>query len=128
MEQKTILVVDDEEGFTDTVRMMLEVIGGYKVISAANGKEAVKKAHLIKPDLILMDIRMPEMDGLHALQLLKEDDETVAIPVIMLTACDEDIYKMEAAQLYDEDYLVKPVKAADLVARVEKTLKRRKQK
>jgi len=84
------------------------------VVTAFDGKEGVKKAYMIKPDLILMDIRMPEMDGLEALRILKEGASTMAIPVIMLTSCSEDIYKLKASQLYDEGCLAKPIKTNEL--------------
>jgi len=125
MERKTILVVDDEKDFGETIIMMLESAGKYDVITAFDGKEGVKKAGMMKPDLILLDIKMPEMDGLEALKILKENSATMKIPVIMLTACSDDIYKLRACQLYNEDYLVKPVKTEELIATVEKVLGRR---
>lgn len=126
MKEKTILLIDDEKDFGETVRMMLEVAGGYKVVTAFDGKEGVKKAHMIKPHLILLDIKMPEMDGLEVLKILKKSPETMSIPVVMLTACSDDVFKLKACQLYDEDYLVKPVKTDDLIERVRKVLERRK--
>ena len=126
MHEKTILVIDDEKDLGETVRMMLEVAGGYKVVTAFNGKDGIKKAHMLKPDLILLDISMPEMDGLTALKILKENSATMAIPVVMLTACGDDVFKLKASQLYDEDYLVKPVKTDELIERVAKVLKRRR--
>ena len=126
MAEKVILVVDDEEGFGETIKMMLEVGGEYKVVTAYNGKEAIKKAHIVKPKLILLDIMMPEMDGLETLKILKETNVTMQIPVIMLTGCQEDVYKLKASQLYDEDYILKPVETKELLARIEKVLKRRK--
>ena len=126
MSVKTILVIDDEKDFGETVKMMLEAYNIYKVVTASNGKEGIKKAHMIKPDLILLDITMPEMNGIEALKLLKESSATVGIPVIMLTGHTEDIFKIKAHQLYDEDYITKPVKTKELLARVEKVLERRK--
>lgn len=128
MDRKTILVVDDEKDFGETVIMMLESAGKYDVITAFDGKEGVKKAGMMKPDLILMDIKMPEMDGLEALKILKSNRATMQIPVIMLTACSDDIFKVRACQLYNEDYLVKPVKTEELIAAIEKVLARREGK
>lgn len=128
MSERTVLVIDDEKELGKTIEMMLEVVGGYRVIAAFDGKEGIKKAHMTKPDLIILDIMMPELNGLETLRILKEDAGTMKIPVIMLTACDEDIYRLKAAQLYDEDYLTKPVKAQELVSRVEKVFARRKVK
>jgi len=126
MPTNKILVIDDEEDFSNTIKMMLELAGDYEIVSACDGKEGIKKAHLVRPDLILLDIKMPEMDGLEALKILKGNPETMSIPVVMLTACDEDIYKLKACQLYDEDYLVKPVKTEILIDRVKKVMARRK--
>lgn len=128
MAEKTILVVDDEKELGETVKMMLEVAGGYRVITAFDGKEGIKKAYTFKPDLILMDIKMPEMDGLDALKIIKENDSTMAIPVIMLTACAEDVYRLKASQLYDEDYLIKPIKTDELLASIARVFERKKGK
>ncbi|MBN1353524.1 MAG: response regulator [Candidatus Omnitrophica bacterium] len=125
MGQKTILLVDDEKDLSETISMMLEVSGEYKVVSACNGKEGIKKAYLVKPDLILLDIKMPEMDGIETLKILKEGPSTASIPVVMLTACDEDVFKLKTSQLYNEDYLIKPIKAEELLSRLEKVFKRR---
>lgn len=126
MKEKKILVVDDEKDLRETIKMMLEAAGGYKVETASDGKEAVKKAHLVKPDLVILDIRMPEMDGLQTLKLLKESTATMAIPVVMLTALTDDIFRLKTSQLYDEDYITKPIRADELVARIEKVLERKK--
>lgn len=126
MDKKTILIIDDEKDLCDTIEMMLEVMGGYKIVKAYNGKEGIEQAHLAKPVLILLDITMPEMDGLETLKILKENNATKAIPVVILTACNEDVFKFQASHLYSEDYITKPVKTNELVTRIEKVLKRRK--
>ncbi|MFA5007703.1 MAG: response regulator [Candidatus Omnitrophota bacterium] len=126
MYEKTILLVDDEKDFVELTSVMLEVRGGYKVVTAYDGKEAVKKANKFKPDLILMDISMPRMDGIEALKILKAHPKTLPIPVIMLTAHGEDFLREKACQLYDEDYITKPVEAAELMARIAKVLENRK--
>jgi len=126
MGEKTILVVDDDKGVRETIKKILGVFGGYSVVMASDGKEAIKKAYMEKPDLILLDISMPEMDGLKTLKILKESVSTMRIPVIMLTGHGEDIFKLSASQLYDEDYITKPVEARELVDRIEKVFERGK--
>jgi DNA-binding response OmpR family regulator len=128
MGEKKILIVDDDRSLRETIKKMLEVFGGFSVVMASDGKEAVKKAYMDKPDLILLDIDMPEMDGLKTLKILKEGPSTMRIPVIMLTGHGEDIFKLNASQLYDEDYITKPVEAPELVDRIEKAFERRKAK
>jgi len=124
MGEKTILIIDDEKEFCKTIEMMLGVAGQFKIVMACDGKEGIKQAHMVNPDLILLDIKMPELDGIETLKILKENNATMKIPVIMLTACEEDVLKIKASQLYDEDYITKPVKTNELVDRVQKVLKR----
>jgi DNA-binding response OmpR family regulator len=94
---------------------------GYEVISANNGIEGLKKAENESPDLILLDIKMPQMDGHTALRNLKRGEKTKAIPVIILTGYDKlkDLFDLEGAK----DYIVKPFDGNDLLARISKILK-----
>ena len=80
-----VLVVDDEEGIRVLCRVNLE-LGGYEVVEAADGVEALEVARATRPDLIFLDIMMPRMDGWEVLERLKEDARTVNIPVVLLTA------------------------------------------
>ena len=80
-----VLVVDDEEGIRVLCRVNLE-LGGYEVVEAADGVEALEVARATRPDLIVLDIMMPRMDGWEVLERLKEDARTVNIPVVLLTA------------------------------------------
>lgn len=107
--KKVILIVDDEENFCDMIHMRLQVTGKYKVEVAYNGKEGFKSACKLKPDLILLDVKMPYMDGFETLKMLKGDERTMSIPVIMLTAMGDPESRNTAMGLYNEDYLVKPI-------------------
>lgn len=107
--KKVILLVDDEENFCDMIHMRLQVTGKYKVEVAYNGKEGFKSACKLKPDLILLDVKMPYMDGFETLKMLKGDERTMSIPVIMLTAMGDPESRNTAMGLYNEDYLVKPI-------------------
>ena len=98
-------------------------IGDYQVYMAAGGREGIKAAKKVKPDLILLDIMMPDMDGQEVLKTLKQSNVTMSIPVIMLSALGDEDSKVQAAQSYSEGYLVKPVEPAVLKAKIEEILK-----
>ncbi|MBU0650609.1 response regulator [bacterium] len=104
---KKILIVDDEPEIVlaSTIRLTQ---ANYKIVSAYNGKDGVKKAGEEKPDLILLDISMPEQDGFVSLEKLKQDPLTKQIPVIMLTAKSQTEDVIKATNLGAEDYVVKP--------------------
>lgn len=126
--KKTILVIDDQRDYADTTKMMLESLGDFEVVLADNGKDGIRAANAGRPDMIILDVMMPGMDGFEVLKLLKETSSTVSIPVIMLSACGDDVAKIKASRLYDEDYITKPVKAEELLERVEKVFGKRKGK
>lgn len=125
MIKKRILIIDDEEDFCELVRKNLELSSNFKVDTAISGKEGIKLAKAIKPDLILLDILMPGMDGFEVLKELKRDKDTAMVPVVMLTARKDDESKSKAAQLYDSGYITKPIEALDLKTEIEEVLRRR---
>ncbi|MFC1646428.1 response regulator transcription factor [Candidatus Omnitrophota bacterium] len=109
-----ILIIDDEPQLIGMLRASLEA-NGYKVISAPDGEEGLKQASMEKPDLILLDIMMPGMDGLEVLTRLKNDLETNSIPVIMLTAKGGTSAIMEAQRSFATDYVIKPFETEHLL-------------
>lgn len=117
-----ILIVDDEEDFCYFVKKNLEAISNYEIITATKGKKGIKIARKEKPDLILLDIMMPGIDGFEVLKRLKGNEKTQNIPIIMLTAKDEDESKIKAIGSYCEDYIVKPVENIVLKAKIHKVL------
>jgi two-component system alkaline phosphatase synthesis response regulator PhoP len=119
---KKILIIDDEEDFCFFVKKNLEAISNYEIITANKGKKGIQIARKEKPDLILLDIMMPGIDGFEVLKRLKANEKTQDISVIMLTAKDEDESKIKASGLYCEDYLVKPVEKLVLRAKIQKVL------
>lgn len=121
---KKILIIDDEKDFAYFIQSNLQFLKKYEVYTALNGKSGIKKAARYRPDLILLDIMMPEMNGFEVLKVLKEKDKTLDIPVIMLTAKTDDKSVIEAAGLYCEDYIVKPIKINDLRSQVDEVLAR----
>jgi DNA-binding response OmpR family regulator len=125
MERLKILIIDDEGEFCSLVKTGLETRDNYEVLIATNGKDGYEIARTMKPDLVLLDITMPGIDGFKVLELLKNDRNTVAVPVIMLTAREDVEYKRKASQLFNEGYLTKPVEFAVLKKTIEDVLKRR---
>jgi len=121
---KKVLIIDDEEDLTFFVKANLELAGDYEVNIANSGKEGLKIAARYKPDLILLDIMMPHMDGFEVLERLKNTPKTTSIPVIMLTAKGDEDSKVKSATLYNECYIVKPVQIEFLKAKIEEVLER----
>jgi DNA-binding response OmpR family regulator len=119
MSARNVLVIDDERLFCGLAKMNLEMSGRYKVSVAFNGKDGIKIARKFKPDVILLDIMMPKMDGFEVLQQLKQDSKTMAIPVIMLSAKSEDKAKIKASEMDSAYYITKPIEAKELMEKIE---------
>jgi two-component system KDP operon response regulator KdpE len=117
---KTVLVVDDESRMVEFITMNLE-LEGFRVVRAANGSEALEKASKEHPDLVLLDIMMPEMDGFETLQGLRE---TSSVPVIFLTAKSEEVDRIKGLDLGADDYITKPFSPRELVSRIRAVLRR----
>ena len=117
MNRARILVVDDEAPNRGLVRKVLEPLG-YAVVEAADGEEAVAEVAARPPDLVLLDLVMPKMDGYAVLRVIKSDPRTRLIPVVMLTSHDQLVEKIRAVQIGVDDYLVKPFNLTELSARV----------
>ncbi len=118
---ETVLVVDDSPTETRVLANAL-VKAGYRVETAANGEEGVEAARRLKPDVILMDVVMPVLNGFQATRQLQRNAETAHIPVIMVTTKDQETDRTWGLRQGALDYLVKPVEAGDLVARIRKAL------
>jgi len=120
---KTILVIDDEKDLIKLIDLHLSK-EGYLVIGAKNGIEGLDIALKHKPDLILLDIMMPKLDGLEVCKRLKSATETSRIPVVMLTAKAQETDKVIGLELGADDYITKPFSPRELVARVKAVLRR----
>lgn len=123
MYKKRILIIDDEKDFCRLVKMNLELTGDFEVDIATNGKRGIFLAKKTKPDLILLDILMPGMDGFEILERLKKDETTMEIPVAVLTAKGNKASKIKASGLY-ELYITKPIGTNDLKTKIEEVLKK----
>jgi DNA-binding response OmpR family regulator len=118
MKKKKILVVDDEEDILHFLELVLRE-KGYDVVTAANGHDALTTAQIEKPDLVLLDIMMPQMDGWEVLKLLRVDDETEHIPVAMLSARTEAKDRVQGLQEGAIDYICKPFSLQELLVKIE---------
>ena len=116
--KKKILVVDDEEDILHFLELVLRE-KGYEVVTAMNGHEALTTAQIEKPDLVLLDIMMPQMDGWEVLKLLRVDDETANIPVAMLSARTEAKDREQGLQEGAIDYICKPFSLQELLGKIE---------
>lgn len=116
---KKILAVDDERHIVRLVQINLQK-EGYEVVTAGNGREALEKVASEKPDLIVMDVMMPEMDGFEALEKLKANPETAQIPIIMLTAKAQDADVFSGWQKGADLYLTKPFNPSELLTFVKR--------
>jgi phosphate regulon transcriptional regulator PhoB len=124
---KKILVVDDEADILELVVNNLRA-AGFAVTTAETGAAALKKANADLPDLIVLDIMLPEMTGLEVCKALKKDNATLHIPIIMLTAKAEEVDRVVGLELGADDYVSKPFSPRELVLRVKSVLRRGQEK
>ena len=115
-----ILIVEDEPEITKILEMYLQG-SSYKTEKAANGKTALELFNLAKPDLVLLDIMLPELDGIEVLKAMRHEGQT---PVIMLTAKSEELDQLLGLELGADDYISKPFRPREVVARVKAVLRR----
>ncbi|HEX7624225.1 MAG TPA: diguanylate cyclase, partial [Anaeromyxobacteraceae bacterium] len=120
-EKAQVLVVDDDEDAREALAMMLT--DDYDVLLAADGQEAMETAQSARPDLVLMDLYMPRMDGLAALAALRGDPSTEDVPVILISAHGDDLTRSRSLDLGAVDFLQKPFSGRELKARIERTLR-----
>lgn len=119
----TILVVDDEQDLLDLIEYNLKK-EGYRVIKAENGVEALEIAKDQKPDLVLLDIMMPKMDGLEVCRRMRSDVNLHHIPVIFLTARGDEKTEVDGLEIGADDYITKPISTVKLISRIKAVLRR----
>jgi DNA-binding NarL/FixJ family response regulator len=120
---KTILIIEDQAPMRRNIALMLEM-EGYKVLAAENGKQGIDTALAKRPDLVICDVMMPEMDGHEVIQRLRDTDATATLPFIFLTARSDKGDVRMGMNYGADDYLVKPVGREDLLAAIEARLAR----
>jgi two-component system phosphate regulon response regulator PhoB len=117
-----ILVVDDEPDAIELIKFNLKG-AGYDVLTASDGDEALKKARSVLPDLIILDVMLPEVDGLEVCKILRRDQRVSATPVLMLTAKAAEIDRVLGLELGADDYVTKPFSPRELILRVKRLLR-----
>lgn len=120
LERRRILIVDDEERMVRFIRMNLEH-DGFQVSEAFNGKQAIQKMRDVTPDIILLDVMMPDLDGFEVLETVREFSN---VPVIMLTAKGEEDDRVRGLEHGADDYITKPFSPRELVSRIKAVLRR----
>lgn len=123
MQKKSILIVDDDQDIRDLLSYNLQK-SGYSVNEAINGFDCLEKIKTIKPNLILLDVMMPEMDGLEVCQQIKSDPKNHDILICFLTARGEDYSQIAALEAGGDDYVTKPIKPKVLISRINAILRR----
>ena len=117
----TVVVAEDDQYISEMLGFLLEQ-EGYTVHLAMDGGQAVDTISEVKPDLVLLDVMMPVMDGYDVLRKLKSSDELKDIPVVMLTAKGQEYDVVKGFELGSDDYIVKPFSPAELIARIKRRL------
>ncbi|MBN1781309.1 response regulator [bacterium] len=125
MNKAHILVVDDEEDILELARYNL-ANEGYEVTCVDSGEKALLKAGQNRPDLVVLDLMLPGMDGFDVCKMLKNNDETASIPIVMLTAKGEESDIVTGLELGAEDYITKPFSPKVLIARIRTVLRRQR--
>lgn len=120
MMDKKILIVDDEKPIVEILKINL-MKDGYTVFEAYDGEEAVNKAMAVEPDLILLDVMLPKLDGFSVLKKIREKS---SVPILMLTAREEEFDKVLGLELGADDYITKPFSIRELMARVKANMRR----
>jgi two-component system phosphate regulon response regulator PhoB len=120
---QTILVVDDEKDIVDLMRYNL-VQAGFRVVSAFDGQQALDLARRERPDLVVLDLMLPTLPGTEVARLLRQEEKTRSIPIVMLTARGSEVDRIVGFELGADDYVVKPFSPRELVLRVQAILRR----
>jgi two-component system alkaline phosphatase synthesis response regulator PhoP len=125
-DKQTILVVDDEEDLLDLIEYNLKQ-EGFDVLKAEDGVEGIEMARKHSPDLILLDIMMPKMDGLEVVEHMRDDKKLKRIPIIFLTARGDEKTEVEGLDKGGDDYITKPISTTKLISRIKAVLRRFKE-
>ena len=118
---KKVFIADDESGFVATLKSRLE-FEGYDITTAPDGKAALEQIPVEKPDLVLLDIMMPNVNGYQVCRELKEDPDTSSIPILMLTAKSQESDKFWGMEAGADDYMTKPFDMDELIKKIERLL------
>jgi DNA-binding response OmpR family regulator len=122
--EKKILVIEDDPATSRLVDYSLRH-EGYQVITSSNGLDGIRKAHSESPDLVILDVMLPGMDGFEICHRLRAEPDTAKLPILMFSAKAQEIDRETGIKVGADDYLTKPSAPADIVSRVEKLLAKR---
>jgi len=128
MKKKKILLIDDEKDFVYLLKSHLEHSGAYEVKTLLSAKDILTHVHEFVPDVILLDLIMPELGGIEACQMLDRDPIGMSIPIIALSGLDKEVDKIQAYKCGIVDYIEKPVDFEVLVKAIEKSIKAKDEK
>lgn len=123
MDNTKILICEDDEKFQDVLTQVLET-AGFKVLQSSDGREGIDKAKNLKPDLMLLDLNLPDIDGLQVCKILKSGEDTKHIPLIMLTVKSTHSEIIQGLEWGADDYIVKPIVPGILLARINAVIRR----
>lgn len=118
--KKRVMIVDDEEDFLEITKLNLEKTGKYEILALSNANEIISKLHEFTPDVILLDVVMPQTDGLKACEKLNADALGIMTPIVIISALTSDRDKLKAYELGIVDYITKPVDKNTLITCIEK--------
>jgi CheY-like chemotaxis protein len=125
MEKRKVMIVDDEESFLQITKINLEKAGKYEVETVSDATDIISRVRSFGPDIILLDILMPKVDGIEVCRMLNADPALSRVPIITLSALDTDKDKLMMYKLGVVDFLVKPIEKDELISKIEKALKYR---
>lgn len=125
--QEKILIVEDEPDIVKMLEYNLKK-EGFRITSAPDGSEALRRTERERPDIIILDLMLPEIDGLEVCRALKKNQDSAHIPVIMLTAKSQEADKIVGLELGADDYITKPFSVRELIARIKAVLRRAREK
>lgn len=120
----TVLIVDDNHDLLNLISDSLALLGDYATLTADNGADGLMRALELRPDCMVIDVRMPGLDGYQLVRALRGDPETAAMPLVILTALTQDKYKFAGLLAGADQYLIKPIKPAELVAAIHDSIHR----
>ena len=121
--RKKILVVDDDAELVELISFNLKQ-AGHSVGTASNGVDAIKKARSLEPDLIVLDVMMPELDGFAVCEILRRDSSTATVPILMLTALSSELGRLAGLGSGASEFITKPFSPRVLVQRIEELLQK----
>jgi DNA-binding response OmpR family regulator len=122
-ERQIILLVDDNHDLLALITESLTLLGGFTVVTADNGADGLARAVALRPDCVIIDVRMPGIDGYQLIHALRGDPETAALPLVILTALTQEHFHVAGLLSGADQYLTKPIKPPNLVAAIQESIR-----